>query len=528
MNESDTPPGDAPVSPTEERLGQFVADALDRLQRGDAVVVEDLLADRPDLIGHGRELVRDLAAFPSAALPVEASLPQPFPKDYLVTRLLGEGSYGRVWLAEDLHLPRQVALKTLRVPPGSDVGAAALVALRREAGFLVGISHPNVVRVYGWRQSGDDHYLVLEYVPGGSLDALVAGNGSLPWDRAGRYVADVAAGLLEAHDKGVVHRDIKPANILLDTGPDEAKLTDFGVAGRLTDVGMVIGTTRYMAPEAFLGRATTASDVYGLAVTLFRLVAGDVPFRGATREEQVRLIESGLPDPDPRLADLPESLEHVVRAGLAANADHRPPLRVFMAQLRGGFNQSLVDGLAGLSSAGVGLHLGVSREVGADRWQTVAATRPRVGGLQRNMRRVPREPDRVRVRTGEWVRVEVTSERDGFVTVFNVGPTGDLNVLYPDRPVAASSPPHIRAGQPLLIPDVVFEPPSGRERVFAVWSAAPLLLADHDLRDLAEGGTGARSYRVSRCLRRMKDAVESIGPANCHVSVLELTHDAAG
>lgn len=122
MNEPDTPPGDTPVSQTEERLGQFVADALDRLQRGDAVVVEDLLADRPDLIGHGRELVRDLAAFPSAAdrapVSTEAALPQPFPKDFLVTRLLGEGSYGRVPLGANLrrHFPYRIMI--LKFPAG--------------------------------------------------------------------------------------------------------------------------------------------------------------------------------------------------------------------------------------------------------------------------------------------------------------------------------------------------------------------------------------------------------------------------
>ena len=558
MSEPNAPPaGEPPATPTEERLAQFVADALDRLQRGESAVVEELLADRPDLVGRGRELLSGLSTLhraggstapsrPSSAqtpsfAPDGTPLPQPFPDDFLVTRLLGEGAFGRVWLAEDLHLPRQVAIKSLRFPAGSEVGATTLAALKREAGFLTEIQHPNVVRVLFWREAGGQPYLVMEYVAGGSLAGLVEKE-PLPWERAARYVADVADGLLLVHAKGVVHRDIKAANILWDAEADEAKLTDFGVAGRLADARTATGTPVYMAPEAFLGKASEASDVYSLAATLFRLVTGELPFRAGDREEHVRSIERGLPDPDPRFVLVPAAIERVVRDGLVANPERRVALRNFLERLRGALNQSLADDMGTPApddvhvSGPVNVRLSVSREVGAGVWRPVGTTHPPVGKLQRNMRRVPREPDQARVRTGEFVRVEVSADRAGFVTVFNVGPTGDLNLLHPEtlpHPVGraeVSRGVDVYPGRPLMIPDIVFEPPAGRERVFAVWSAAPLPLTDADLRSFAgggEGGGGSRSYRATRNMRRVKEVVRREESSGCRVAVLELEHGPA-
>jgi serine/threonine-protein kinase len=104
--------------------------------------------------------------------------------------------------------------------------------------------------------------------------------GAIDWHRAARYVADVGEGLLRVHSLGIVHRDIKPANILWDPGSDEALLTDFGIAALLASKGGVAGTLPYMAPEAFAGQVSPALDVYSLAVTLYQLVTGSVPFAG--------------------------------------------------------------------------------------------------------------------------------------------------------------------------------------------------------------------------------------------------------
>jgi serine/threonine protein kinase len=539
VSEQQSPPdGEKPGTLAEDRLGRFLESALDKLGAGEPIVVEELLADRPDLLDDGNALLRDLLAVRGAVKPADqpvapprpptpppaGGLPQPFPDDFLVTDLLGEGSYGKVWLAEDLHLPRQVALKGLRFAADSEIGAATLAALKKEAGFLTEIRHPNVVQVLFWRQAGGQPYLVLEFVSGGSLAGLVKKE-PLPWDRAARYVADVAQGLLAVHAKGVIHRDIKPANILWDKESDEAKLTDFGVAGRLAEARTVTGTRAYMAPEVFSGRASEASDVYGLSATLFRLVAGEVPFRADDPEDQVRLIERGLPPDDTRFSGLPARLEEVIREGLAPLTERRPALREFADRLRGGLNQSLVDDVAGVVAGG-GLRLVVSRQDRTGTWRPLAATHQPTGGRSRDMRKVPREPDRVQVRTGEWVRIEVTSDRDGFVTVFNVGPSGNLNLLHPDHPAPPDAPPDVRAGKPLLISDVVFDPPSGRERLFAVWSPLPLPLTERDLRSLVteKEAENTRSYRASRDMKRVKQVVLS---GESRVVALELEHNAS-
>src|SRR5262249_38517484 len=175
--------------------------------------------------------------------------PDPFPGEFRLVRVLGEGAFGKVWLAEDLHLGRAVALKTIRPRAGHSFPEKALAALRNEARLLAGLRHPNLVQVYAWRQAGDEHYLVEQYVPGGSLGDRLR-QGPLPWPEAARCVADVAEALAEAHAQGIVHRDIKPDNVLWDPTRDEAILTDFGIAAHLAGADGVAGTPLYMAPEA--------------------------------------------------------------------------------------------------------------------------------------------------------------------------------------------------------------------------------------------------------------------------------------
>ena len=186
------------------------------------------------------------------------------------------------------------------------------------------VEHPNVVRVYAWVTVHEHHYLVMQYVSGGSLADLLKSEGPLDWQRAARYVADVGEGLLEVHARGIVHRDVKPANILWDPRKDEAMLTDFGVAARLADPATVAGSIPYMAPEAFDGRVSPSLDVYSLAATFFHLVTGSAPFPSPRIADLKEEIGRGLPDPDPRCAGLPEPLERIIRAGLTADPDDGP------------------------------------------------------------------------------------------------------------------------------------------------------------------------------------------------------------
>src|SRR5262249_12277964 len=206
----------------------------------------------------------------------------------------------------------------------------SLHLLREEARLLGSLRHRNIVQSYAWRVSdtpapgsGARHYLVLQYVPGGSLADRVRQDGPLSWQQAARYIADVAEGLLEVHARSIVHRDVKPANILWNSEADEALLTDFGISVRLRDGSGVGGAPYYIPPEAFDGVVSPAQDVYGLAASLFWLVAGSVPFPAATQEGLRQQIRQGLPNPEPRCAELPGPLERLIRAGLDPDPKRR-------------------------------------------------------------------------------------------------------------------------------------------------------------------------------------------------------------
>jgi serine/threonine protein kinase len=475
---------------------------------------------------------------------------------YRVYKHLGSGSFGEVWLAQDLNLWRVVALKTLDVRAAPAVRTQALEALRADARLLAGVEHPNVVRVYSWLPVHEHHYLVMQYVSGGSLADLLKRDGPLDWQRAARYAADVGEGLVEVHARGIVHRDVKPANILWDPVKDEALLTDFGVGARLDDPAAVAGSIPYMAPEAFEGRVAPSLDVYSLASTLFYLVTGSTPFAGPQISDYTQQIRRGLPDTDPRCAGIPEPLERIIRAGLTPDPARRPNLNDFVTTLRGNLNQLLVDVLkmskascesvpatelatggvakpAGEPStepepappAPVDLRLIVSRPIGAGLFQPVAATHPQVppGRVTRDMKKVPPPPDQVHLRTGERVRVEVVANRRGYLTVYNVGPTGNLNLLYPDPGLRPDSPPRpIEPNQPLHIRDVEMTPPAGRERLFAVWSREPLRL--DQVAGLVNGGAASTAYRATRDMKRVQDSVRRLQPDSRHVVVVEVEH----
>jgi serine/threonine-protein kinase len=165
----------------------------------------------------------------------------------------------------------------------------------REGRAVAALDHPNVVRLYDVGQDGGTHYLVMEYVEGRSLEAVLRQDGRLPLHQAVDYVMQVAAGLQHAHERGIVHRDVKPANLLVDT-TGTVKILDMGLArfhadaeDRLTERtgGGILGSPDYVAPEQASHQLDTRTDVYSLGATLYALLTGEPPFCGGSVAEKI-------------------------------------------------------------------------------------------------------------------------------------------------------------------------------------------------------------------------------------------------
>ncbi len=209
-----------------------------------------------------------------------------FAQRFVLEREIGAGGMARVFLGRDEVLDRPVAVKVLRAGfEESEISAR----FRREGRTAARLSHPNIVRVYdageGEFEGREVSYIVMEYVPGGDLKALIDERGPLSNAELARLGARVSSGLALAHEKGIIHRDIKPHNILIDAY-GHPKLTDFGIARALdateaTRTGSYLGTALYSSPEQLRGeKITPKSDIYSLGITLYQTAAGEPPFTG--------------------------------------------------------------------------------------------------------------------------------------------------------------------------------------------------------------------------------------------------------
>ena len=493
-----------------------------RCRNGQQPCLEDYRHRFPDAIGVVQSVFWDFG--PTSI--------NPFPGEFRVVYLLGFGRFGKVWLAEDLNIPnRKIALKTLRGAAG-ELFEESLRTLRNEAVVLAGIRrpHPNIVQVHGWRTAGDDHYLLLQFVDGCSLCDRLRREHTIPWDKASAYVADVAEGLMQIHKHGIVHRDIKPANILWDAEEDEALITDFGVAVALEGANSVAGTPHYMAPEAWDGTITPAMDTYSLSATLFHLITGEVPFstRSSDPPEAIKArIATGLPNPDTRCNVMPDVIERVIRAGLSANPDKRPNLVQFVSTLRTALNTLLADTLIRPSRGKdsgqpVHLHLVVSRWNG-HKYEPLNTTAPRP--VWRDMRRVPVAPERVSLTTGDRIEIATTVDCDGYVWIFNIGPTGRLNLLHPHEFDHVDG---VSAAQPLHVRDIELTSPAGRERLFALWTRNALMLRPNDLLTIDDNTgdpTTSPQYRATRDMKTVRQSLQRLRPEDWYAIVLELDHE---
>ncbi len=240
-----------------------------------------------------------------------------------------------VWAAQDLELDRRVALKLL----GRDADPARF---DREAHAVASLGHPHICRLFDYGSTEEGRpYMVLEYLPGGTLEERLRPGEPLPDEETARLAREIAAGLAHAHSRRVVHRDLKPSNVLFDA-EGTAKLADFGIArvggaGTLTETGTLLGTAAYISPEQAAGEpATAASDVYSFGVILFRLLTGRLPFEGETSLE---LAAKHLREQPPSVSDLrpdaPASLAALADAALVKEPDGRPADGVALAEALG-------------------------------------------------------------------------------------------------------------------------------------------------------------------------------------------------
>jgi serine/threonine-protein kinase len=242
---------------------------------------------------------------------------------YRLIEPLGHGAMSAVWLAEDTELERRVAVKLLSP-------AADRARFEREARSAAALQHPNLCALYDYGESAGKPFMVLEYLPNGSLEERLRRSSPLDDAETTRIATEIAAGLAHAHSRGVVHRDLKPANVLFDS-EGRAKIADFGIArmgsaGTLTEAGTVLGTASYISPEQAGGLpAGPASDVYSFGVILFRMLTGRLPFIGTNAMEVVRMHRD---DPPPTVAefrsDAPARLERLATAALQKDPAARP------------------------------------------------------------------------------------------------------------------------------------------------------------------------------------------------------------
>jgi eukaryotic-like serine/threonine-protein kinase len=249
---------------------------------------------------------------------------------YHILEQLGQGGMASVYRAYDTILERDVAVKVIRV----DQFAPAMLEevlkrFEREAKALAKLSHPNIVHVHDYGEYQGAPYLVMEYLPGGTLKSQLGT--AMPWQQAKRILLPIAQALAYAHEHNIVHRDIKPSNVLL-TDKGQPMLSDFGIAkileseqtASLTGTGMGVGTPEYMAPEQWIGQAGPLSDLYSLGVVLYELVTGRKPYAADT-PAAIMLKQANDPLPHPRrfAPDLPEAVEKVLFKTLAKRPEDR-------------------------------------------------------------------------------------------------------------------------------------------------------------------------------------------------------------
>jgi serine/threonine-protein kinase len=310
-----------------------LASALER--SGDAARAADLFHRIAQVDSQFRDvaqrLVRSAQPATPAARPVDRSEMPPTLGRYQLLEPIGRGAMGCVYLARDPMINRIVALKVFDLAADFDAADLETASHRflREAETAGRLSHPNIVTIFDVGESGGLGYLAMEYLKGRRLSEFTAPDRLLPVRTVLELLSRTADALDYAHAQNVVHRDIKPANIMYDSISDGLKITDFGIA-RLIDVsrtrtGIVLGTPAFMSPEQLEGKNVNGhTDLFALGVSLYELLTGHLPFRGASMTKLMFVIAN---EPHPSVTtvrtDLPEWLDSIIDKALAKDPADR-------------------------------------------------------------------------------------------------------------------------------------------------------------------------------------------------------------
>ena len=249
---------------------------------------------------------------------------------YHIVEQLGEGGMATVYKAYDTHLERDVAVKVIRTDQfAPSVLERILKRFEREAKLLAKLTHPNIVHVIDYGDFDNIPYLVMEYLPGGTLKQWLGT--PMPVAEAAHLLLPVARALDYAHRQGMIHRDVKPSNILI-TADGEPMLTDFGIAKllesedaqTLTGTGVGMGTPEYMAPEQWVGKATPASDQYSLGVIFYEMITGRKPYTADTPAAiLLKQANDPLPAPGSYVPGLDGAVEKFIYKAMAYRVDDR-------------------------------------------------------------------------------------------------------------------------------------------------------------------------------------------------------------
>ena len=233
---------------------------------------------------------------------------------YKILSTIGSGGFGTVYLAEDTWIDKKVALK---VPHKQGVDFGELL---REPRLLASLNHPNIVTVLTAEKQENIFFIVMEFVPGETLEAVIARNGALSVPLALDYTCQICNAVDHAHRQGVLHRDLRPSNVLV-TESGLLKVADFGTS-RFLEIAAhgttVIGSPPYMAPEQFHGKAVFASDVYSLGVTMYQMLTGELPYEAPSAADLDQLMRGKLLSA-PRLKNpkIPKAISDIILKAMA-------------------------------------------------------------------------------------------------------------------------------------------------------------------------------------------------------------------